>query len=210
MVPHTAHDEGLRLVVTRGALEVRWRDQAWRWHPGMAHTLAAAGAAHPWVRLGELRPGDRVVDCTLGLGVDACFLADWTGERVLGIEISPIVATLAEEGLADRAVDVVQGDATAVLAALPPGSVDVVIADPMFPADVQTRSTSLDLLHALGHPASLDHAWLAQAQRVARRAVLLKDAAGNDLLERLGAPVIRQRRDRWTRWGAWRRGPEGW
>lgn len=193
------------LVVTRGGLRVRHRGADRGWHPGLFHTLIDAGAAHPWVRLSGLRAGHRVVDCTLGLGTDARFLAAWTGEQVVGLETVGALCALTDEGLAGVGADVrvVHADATAWLADQPDRSVDVVVADPMFPRG--GRAPSLEVLRWLGDPAPVDLPWRDQALRVARVAVVLKDAVDGGLLERLEAPRVERHAGRASRWGVWRR-----
>lgn len=186
--------DGLRLV--RGGVYRAW-------HPGLLHTLREADCAHPWIRLSGLQRGDVVLDGTLGLGTDATFLAEWTGQRVIGCEVVPALALLASEGLAGVNVEVRCGDSLDVLRAMPDRSVDLVIADPMFQEIGEGASNSLDLVRWVADPRPIDAVWRDEALRVARRAVVLKDRARGGLLERLGAPVIHDKTRRAARYGAW-------
>lgn len=186
--------DGLRLV--RGGVYRRW-------HPGMLHTLREADCAHPWIRLSGLQRGETVLDGTLGLGTDATFLAEWTGRRVIACEVVPALALLASEGLVGVDVEVRCADSFDVLCALPDRSVDLVIADPMFPVVDDDASASLDLVRWVADPRPIDARWRDEALRVARRAVVLKDRARGGLLERLGAPVIHDKTRRAARYGAW-------
>ncbi len=195
--------DDVALVVGRDGLRLVRGGVYRRWHPGMLHTLREADCAHPWIRLSGLQRGDSVFDGTLGLGTDATFLAEWTGRRVIGCEVVPVLALLASEGLAAVDVEVRCGDSLDALRAMPDRSVDLVIADPMFQQVDDDASASLDLVRWVADPKPVDRVWVDQALRVARRAVVLKDRARGGLLERLGAPVIHDKTRRAARYGAW-------
>jgi 16S rRNA (guanine1516-N2)-methyltransferase len=176
------------------------------WQPGMGELrlrrlLAGEAGGRPtrdgFLEAAELRPGDALLDATLGLGADAVVAAGAVGPtgRVLGIEISPALAALAAEGLrrhGDAAVariEVVAGDALEVLRKLPDRSFDVVAFDPMF-RHGRDGTPSFDLVRRLADPRSLSPGALAQARRVARRAVVVKDGVPGWDLARLGlAPI---------------------
>ncbi|GAB3427454.1 hypothetical protein [Flindersiella endophytica] len=73
-------------------------------HPGMAHwriLRMGQGEPDPLVTLGGLRPGQRVLDCTLGYGQDALVAAAAVGPAglVVGLESSLPLFALAHEGL---------------------------------------------------------------------------------------------------------------
>lgn len=197
------------LVVTRGPLSLRWPGGELRWHPGMLHALRATGWAHPLPRLAGLAEGDAVLDATLGLGTEARFLAELTGRTVVGVEVATALAALTSEGLRSvhAAVQVVHADSRGVLAESADGTYDLVYADPLFPARRENDrvTTGLAGLRAGGCPWVPDAGWLAEARRVARKAVVLKDLAGGHLLEDLGAHEIAGRRRQRARYGVWRR-----
>ena len=73
-------------------------------HPNMARTRIhniQDGRGDPMVIAMSLQPGDEVLDCTLGRACDA-IVASWVvGERgrIVGIEVSPLVAELTIDGL---------------------------------------------------------------------------------------------------------------
>lgn len=144
-----------------------------------------------------LRPGDAVLDATLGLGMDALVAAAAVGPdgRVVGFEASPALAALAAEGLARceltpaRRVEVRQGDAAAALAALPARSFDVVVFDPMFRFG-RASATGFDLVRLLADPRPLPAEALERARQVARRWVVVKDGTPGWDLVRLGLTAL--------------------
>jgi hypothetical protein len=149
------------------------------------------GRRHPYLRAlaggvdGE--PPRHVVDATLGLAADALHAAGGLGCRVTGIEKSPVLACLLEEGVARLAtlalpgrIEVVEAEATAWLAAQPDDSADVVVVDPMMSRP--KRSTpSFAIVRRFAWPARASAALLVEARRVARRRVVLKLGRGAPL-----------------------------
>ncbi|HSB19701.1 MAG TPA: class I SAM-dependent methyltransferase [Anaeromyxobacteraceae bacterium] len=170
-----------------------------RWSAGMgllrAKRLRAGerDTRDPFLGAAALRPGESVLDCTLGLCADALVASAAVGPsgEVVGLESSPALALLAEEGLRrlpDEAADRIQvrrADAAELLPALPPRSFDLVVFDPMF-RHRRAQAPGFDLVRRLGDPRPLAAETLAQARRVARRAVLVKDGTPGWDLARLG------------------------
>lgn len=165
---------------------------------------AVKGEVDPLVAAAGLRRGDAVLDATLGLGGDALVAAHATGTRVLGLERSALLAAFTQSALRrlpahgaapGRLVEVERADHREVLARAPDRSFDVVLLDPMFdkPGDA---GPLFDLVRQRGDHAPLDRATLQQAQRVARRGVLVKDAAPGHALHRLGLTPLPQRRSK--------------
>ena len=149
----------------------------------------------------ELRAGDEILDCTLGLAADALVLAS-VAARVVGLEASPALAAFAAAGLpalaepagaAGRRIEVRCADHRAFLAAAAPRSFDVVFFDPMF-RHARPAAGAFDGLRALADVRPLDAATLALARRVARRSVVVKDGAPGLDLARLGLRTIPTRR----------------
>jgi hypothetical protein len=188
------------LVLGRGAaLWIDGRER--RWNPGMG-TLRARRllegergrpTGDPFLAAAGFRPGESVLDCTLGIGADALVAAAAVGRggRVLGLEASPLLAALVDEGLrllphpAARRVEVRRAEHGSFLADCPERSFDVVVFDPMF-REARAQNPSFDLVRRLGDPRPLSPEALARARRVARRRVLVKDGAPGWDLARLG------------------------
>lgn len=136
------------------------------------------------VKLGELRPGDAVLDCTLGLGADAAVAAHVVGEsgRVVALEKSRALACLAQTGLDD--VDVRWADHVEFLRAAKPKSFDVVLFDPMF-GRAQKASPAFELLRRHADPSPLLPETLELARAVARRWVVVKGSRYSQDFKRL-------------------------
>lgn len=170
-----------------------------RYHAGMG-TLRARRLARgerstvdSFLAAAGLRPGDAVLDCTLGLGADALVAAQAVGPRgrVVGLESSPVLAAWVGEGLARlslpaaRRVEVRRSDHGAAMAALPARSFDVVVFDPMF-RHAGAQAPPFDVVRRFADPRPLSPAALERARRVARRWVVVKDGVPGWDLARLG------------------------
>jgi 16S rRNA (guanine1516-N2)-methyltransferase len=182
-------------------------------HPHLArmrlHNILI-GHLDPLVMALALQPGDRALDCTLGRGIDAIVIASVVGEggEVVGLEKVPVLALLAAHGLesyaeattavrvAMRRVRVTQADYGDFLPQLPDASFDVVYFDPVFDQPVDTSATMRPLRHlAADDPVTADA--LAQARRVARRRVVIKQRRDTPLWTELPPDdVIRGRKSR--------------
>jgi 16S rRNA (guanine1516-N2)-methyltransferase len=187
--------EGLRLLAP-GLPPVAW-------HPGFTARRIDRGEEETLVRVLRLRPGESVLDATLGLGHDAVVLAA-AGARVLAIErVAPILVYTAF-GLRDAwpapaaAITYRRADHQTLLPALAVGAVDHVFLDPMFPSKLVGASTILAPLRAIADGGRPSSALLAAARRVARRSVVLRLAAGEASPE--GARVEGSKRVRYAVW----------
>jgi 16S rRNA (guanine1516-N2)-methyltransferase len=195
--------DALLLLSTRHATLVVGETKA-SWSAGMAalrakrvaRALAGDGPTNdhdPFTEAADLRAGDAVLDCTLGLAADALVAAVAVGPagRVVGIESSPALAAWVAEGLARSGVEaagrveVRAGDHAAILAALPERSFDVVVFDPMF-RHAQAEPGGFEVVRRLADARPLSPEALARARRVARRWVVVKDGAPGWDLARLG------------------------
>lgn len=164
----TREREVLATVDTRVGLDV-----------GLLHAHRAQGLAHPLLRaLGPLPPSAHVLDATLGLAHDAVHVATVAGARVTGIEMSPVLFSLAESGLARLAggdapaaarVHPVLGDSEAMLPTL--GPADAVMLSPMFD-EPRRAAPGFELLRRVACGGLLTESWLRAALTAAPRVVL--------------------------------------
>lgn len=177
------------------------------YHPSMAQIRVKRlleGAGDALVEASGARPGDVVVDCTAGLGADALVLsfAAGAGGSVTAIETSRILYVVVREGLkayrsgmpeldeAMRRVNVQHGEHLEALRGMASRSADIVYFDPMFARPVP-GSASLRPLRAYAEDRSLSLEAIAEARRVARRAVVLKDHRTSGEFERHGFRRVR-------------------
>lgn len=188
-----------RAVLSAGGVEHAWS-------PGMgllrmkrvldaraAGRPAAPTDRDPFAEAAGIEPGDRVLDCTAGLGADALVAAAAVGPRgeVLGLESSRALAAWTGEGMRRlgaapaRRVEIRCADHAAFLAASPARAFDVVVFDPMF-RHARAEPGGFDVVRRLADPRPLAPGALAEARRVARRWVVVKDGAPGWDLARLG------------------------
>jgi 16S rRNA (guanine1516-N2)-methyltransferase len=151
------------------------------------------------VRVAAIQPGDTVVDATMGLGLDTMVLSVAVGAqgRVIAVESSWYLARLLLFGIRHSKtlgeplrqsfmnIDVICGHHESVLRELEPNSVDVVYFDPMFRRPTQ-KPSSMDVGRAWANPEPLSDAAWTEAQRVARRCVVLKERPKSKQFSRFG------------------------
>ncbi|TES50127.1 hypothetical protein E2L07_16930 [Halalkalibacterium halodurans] len=159
----------------------------------------------PLIDAAQLRVGDTFLDCTLGLGADSTLAKVVVGETgtVVGIEGSLPLAYLVQQGMrtwsegpaafisALRSIKVIHGSHREILHTLANESFDVVYFDPMFEQTIASAGMAGMKLHALYDDLSREA--IADALRVARRRVVLKDHWQSERFEALGFHVIRRK-----------------
>ncbi|RJS17659.1 protein-L-isoD(D-D) O-methyltransferase [Corallococcus sp. H22C18031201] len=187
------------LLVVGGDGVTLWEPEGtFGFHAGMAHLrrmrFREGARDDAFVRSAELRPGDSVLDCTLGLGQDALMASLAVGPtgRVVGLEKSPALCVVAGEGLRryprgddSCAIDVQNVDAHAYLKTQPSGAFDVVFFDPMF-AKPKKAQPAFEVLRRFADHSPLTPEALEEGRRVARRWVVVKGAKHSDDLQKLG------------------------
>lgn len=180
------------------------------WHPGMTARRLEHGAADTLVRALGPRPGDRVLDATLGLGHDALVLAA-AGATVEALERVPLVLWFTLCGLharfpgEARRVHARRAEHGAFIRALPPAAYDLVYLDPMFPPAAGGPSPTWRGLRPAIADDRPDPALLAAALRAARRAVALKLAPGEAPPVLPGGPPAQLVASKRMRFAVWRR-----
>ncbi|HVP60044.1 MAG TPA: class I SAM-dependent methyltransferase [Myxococcaceae bacterium] len=155
--------------------------------------IAKGHTNDPLQRVGDLAPGERVLDATLGFAQDARVASRLVGPSgsVLGLESSLPLAVLADATLrregsgSAEPIEVRHADSGAVLRSMPTRSVDVVLFDPMFSRALPSQP-GFEMLRRLANPSPLTAQVLAEACRVARRVVLIKAARYGPALRVLG------------------------
>lgn len=199
------HPEADRALVVQTARLVLVDRDGWEFffHPNMAYVRLATilrGGYDPLVEATDLRPGDTVLDGTLGFGAEAIVCAHVVGAdgAVDGVEAVPEMGVVVRDGLgrfktakaivnaAMRRVRVVHlGAHLDYLRACPDDRYDVVTLDPFFDTPLGAEE-ALSNLRAFGDHRPLDPLAVVEAQRVARRRVVVKSARWSPLLDTLG------------------------
>lgn len=185
-------------VWARNGLTLWSRDGQLRWSEGVAHLRVeriddGEGDDDQFLKHAQLRAGDAVLDCTLGVAQDALVAARAVGPRgrVVGVEKSRALYVLTTEGLATHdpglhstRVEVVHADAADFLQAQAAKSYDVVVFDPMHerPAKAQPQFHGM---RAWADYGELTAELVAAARRVARRRVLVKGSRYSQDLKKL-------------------------
>jgi 16S rRNA (guanine1516-N2)-methyltransferase len=191
------------LVQTDRLLLVDREGHEFFYHPNMAFLRLGnllRGGRDLLIEAAELKPGDSVLDCTLGYASEAILCAHIVGDtgEVHGIEAVPELGLVVREGLktvttdhkllndAMRRVKVVHlGHHLKYLRACPSHRYDVVCFDPFFEVELEGSAPFAPIRFFGDHGRLLPEA-LAEARRVARRAVLVKTERWSESLEALG------------------------
>ncbi|RTE11109.1 class I SAM-dependent methyltransferase [Paenibacillus whitsoniae] len=195
-------DEGI-LLVTREEIRYYEEDEPPAFfHPSMSLVRIKRmlrGEADTLIELSGAAPGDRVLDCTAGLASDSIVFAFAVGDqgRVTALESEAVPAMLIQEGLvryesdipevndAMRRIDVRRTDHLSYLQQAASGSVDIIYFDPMFRRPIQ-ESAAMSTLRSRANDAAVSVEAIAEAKRVARKCIVLKEHRDSPEFARLG------------------------
>ena len=198
----SAYGVDAALVARRGLLTLVTAEGELFFHPGMSHlrikNLLLGHGDHLVNALG-LVEGMHVLDCTLGTGADAIVESFAVGAQgtVTALEASPLIAAVIADGLAHatgdnyemhaamRRITVHHADALTYLRAAETDSCDVVYFDPMFRRPLH-ESAGMNALRVLADSRALTEETIAEAHRVARLRVVMKERQGSKEFARLG------------------------
>lgn len=176
-------------------------------HPNMAkhraEVLSRNGEDSMVTAMG-LTPGQKVLDCTFGLGSDALIASLIVGKTglVVGLEASLLLSAMIRWGMqeypwqrvarvgellrkASQQIKLFNLDHRKVLPQLPDASFDVVYFDPMFQQSVRC-SNGIELIRSWGCHQPLEVVTIQQAARVARRRVVVKARKGSPEFTKIG------------------------
>ena len=145
----------------------------------------------------DIRPGHRVLDCTLGLAADALLASHAAGEtgKVIGLEASLPLWFLTSMGAASykgkfaelnedlRRIEIIHAEAGEFLQKQPAGSFDAVYFDPMFRQPVR-KSSEMVPIRPLAYTEPLSLSTVELALQVAPRVVIKERSA--DILREYG------------------------
>jgi 16S rRNA G966 N2-methylase RsmD len=195
------------LVVGKNRLEIHPKngDEPLFFHPNSAMFRVKRilrGEIEPFLQATKLTEGMSFLDCTLGLASDSIVASTVVGETgiVTGIEGNRYIAYLVKKGLqhwdsglkemneAMRRINVVYDDYRSFLSSLPDRSFDVVYFDPMFEETI-LESDGIKGIKQFALYTDLSEEIIAEAKRVARKRVVLKDHWKSTRFEKFGFSV---------------------
>lgn len=183
------------LVEEEQELIAHWKDGGrLSFHPGMAVPRIKHikdGEDEMLALVAGIQPGDRILDCTMGMGNDAIVMAWLAGEQgsVTSLESSPLIYAVTSYGLkhwptdswrmkqAMERITPLHGNYEGFLAEQPEHSYDIVYFDPMFERPIM-ESSGIAPLRREANYAPLTRDILELARSVARRCVVVKHRAG--------------------------------
>jgi 16S rRNA (guanine1516-N2)-methyltransferase len=171
-------------------------------HPSMALVRIKRllkGEKDPLLEAAGAAEGDAIVDCTAGLASDAIIFSFAAGAagNVIALESEKIPAMLIQEGLivyesevpelneAMRRITVRRTDHMTYLQQLEAQSVDIVYFDPMFRNPIE-ESQAISPLRQNANDEAVSLEAIAQARRVARKRIVLKEHRDSKEFARLG------------------------
>jgi len=181
-------------------------DDQYFFHPGMAVPrikMLKKGETDPMIQAMDIKEGDSVLDCTLGMANDAIVAGFTVGAKgtVVGIESSPIIYMVTKWGLANyqrgskdsqkamQNIKVINADYRNYLEELSEDSFDVVYFDPMFDVPL-LRSSGIKGLRSFANYDKLSRDIIKRAIRVAKKRVVIKEWKFGHLLEELAVDEI--------------------
>ncbi len=182
------------LVIKKGGIRIHGAQGEFFFHPNMAQLRIknlAAGGKDKMVEAMGLKAGMKVLDCTLGFAADALVSAYVSGCRVIGLEkqllpflaVSDGLKTYLGAELLQKPLKNVQpfwADYRQYLKGQASKSYDIVYFDPMFNHPLSS-SASMQPLRALASFDKLDEIAIAEACRVAKYRVVVKENSRSKL-----------------------------
>lgn len=189
------------LLLENAGWKLKTQEQEFFFHPSMAKlridNLAKGGKDNLLAAM-QLQTGMKVLDATLGLASDALVCAYAVGDkgRVVGLESSKWISFIVERGLrecldtsellqqAANRIQVITQDHLSYLSAQADSSYDIVYFDPMFEHPL-ADSSNMQPLREFACKQELTLAAIEQAQRVARKRVVIKENRHNSLFAKL-------------------------
>ncbi len=171
------------------------------WHPNTAILKLKDNNTGPLVKALDLKHGDHVLDCTLGLGADSLLIANAIGKisKVTALEANPYIAYLTTRGICTsdnpiikrlaKRIDIINCNYQDYLKSAAQKNIDVIYFDPMFKHgnDAACGITPLRKL-ATKTPLTLETIHLALT--AAKRRVVVKERFGSGVLRVLKPDFI--------------------
>ena len=174
-------------------------------HPNTAHLRIKnlrQGEGDRLIDAAKIKSGDKILDCTLGLGSDSIVESFAVGieGKVTALEINPVLAEIVRYGMknfsddtppvisAMRRVEVVTANYVDYLKNCAENSFDVVYFDPMFRHAIN-KSSGINPIRPLADNRPLEIDSVKEACRIARRCVVMKENSRSGEFARLGFKI---------------------
>ena len=181
------------IVVGKNRMELHFLDEESPlfFHPNSAMfriKRLMKGEGDPFCEACNLQPGDKLLDCTLGLASDSIVGSYAVGKQglIVGIEGSRFLSYIVHKGLkqwetgmptideAMRRINVHYEDHLEYLKTCEDDSFDVVYFDPMFEETIE-GSVGIEPLKNIAKYSPMKIETFVEAKRVAKKRVVLKD-----------------------------------
>ena len=194
------------LLVKKNSLSIITSDGELFFHPNLAHLRIKnlrCGDGDRLIDALKISEGSKVLDCTLGLGSDAIvasFIAGNSG-KVVALEKNLLIFAVVSHGLknfsddsphildAMRRIEVFNADCKDFLKTCANNSFDAVYFDPMFIKPLK-KSSGINPIRPLADKSPLTPEIIAEACRVAKNRIVLKNNSGSNEFERLGFTIL--------------------
>ncbi|MGL5352391.1 MAG: class I SAM-dependent methyltransferase [Clostridium sp.] len=190
------------IFIERDKIVFKGEEDTFFWHPSTCEFKMKAiseGFNQPMVEALNLKLGDSILDCTLGLATDSIVFSSIVGEkgRVVGTEINKYIACITKNGLKDYKevtketkilmdrIEVVNSSYEEYMLTLSDNSFDVVYFDPMFQIP-NKKSEAINSFRNFAHSEGLTKEIISEALRVCKKRVVIKERTGSGEFERLG------------------------
>lgn len=189
------------LVVKENKLALATKEGEFFFHPSLAKMRLMRlkrGEVDYLITALNIAEGDKVLDCTLGFGSDAIIESYAVGDsgKIIALEKNPIISAVIGYGLKNnqtddyiekymRRIEVINADALTFLKTQKDNSFEAVYFDPMF-RHALTESENMRPIRALAEGSPITQETIAEAKRVAKNRVVLKENARSLEFERLG------------------------
>ena len=201
-----AHDVENILLVKKNSLSVITSAGELFFHPNTAHLRIKnlrGGDGDRLIDALNISEGSKILDCTLGLGSDAIvesFIVGNSG-KIVALEVNPLIFTVVSHGLknfsddsphileAMRRIQVFNADCKDFLKNCAENSFDAVYFDPMFRNPIK-KSSGINSIRPLADKSPLTPEIIAEACRVSKFRVVLKEHSGSAEFERLGFKIL--------------------
>lgn len=198
------------LVVSSDSISIKLLavDKPLVYHPNFAMVRAKRiikGEVDALVETSELDQGMTFLDCTAGLGADSIIAGMAVGQtgKVYAIEKDFSLYVMLKEGMNQyqshldeiissmRQIEVIHSDHVKYLENLEDSSIDIVYFDPMFSTEIE-ESQGIQAIATVANQGLTPKA-VKEAQRVAKRKVILKDHYRSPRFETFGFEQVKRK-----------------